>query len=65
MYAYIYLAIVTCMFNVMKIKKVKKKCKKERKKDSATSTLTATINQSLLIKISNQREFSNQKTTTQ
>ena len=33
MYVYIYLAIVTCMFNVMKIKKVKiNKYKKQLKK---------------------------------
>ena len=33
MYVYIYLAIVTCMFNVIKIKKViKKKRKKKQKK---------------------------------
>ena len=31
MYVYIYLAIVTCMFNVMKIKKVKQKIKKKKK----------------------------------
>ena len=38
MYVYIYLAIVTCMFNVIKIKKVIKKKRKKQTKTNHSSS---------------------------